>query len=76
VQEAAVAPARAAAALALLEHDDVELRLALFQGKCRPEAGVAAADDRDVRVDVTVELRRGLAAEAGGQRLLEPPDPI
>jgi hypothetical protein len=74
VNEAAVPPTRAAAALLRLEQDDVEPRLAVPQCKRRPEARVAAADDRDVCLRVTLERRRGLAAEASGERFLEPPD--
>jgi hypothetical protein len=74
VAEAAVAPARPAAALVGLEHDHVEARLPLLQRERGPETRVATADDRDVGVGVTRERRRGLAAETGGQRLLEPPD--
>jgi len=74
VTEAAVAPARAAAALVCLEDDDVEPGLAFLQRERGPEPCVAAADDRDVGLGVTLERRRRLAAEAGGQRLFEPPD--
>jgi hypothetical protein len=74
VAEAAVAPARAAAALVRLEDDNVEVGVALPQRKRGPEAGVAAPDDRDVGVGVTFERRRGIAAEAGSERLLEPPN--
>src|SRR6185503_18567212 len=73
VAEPAVAPARPAAALVGLEHDHVERRLALLQRERGPEAGVAAADNRDVGVGVTRERRRRLAAEAGLERLLDPP---
>jgi len=73
VDESAVAAARAAPTLAGLEQDDVERRLALLQGKRRPEPGVAAADDRDVGVGVAVERRRRPSAEPGGERLLDPP---
>jgi hypothetical protein len=74
VAEAAVAPARAVAALVRLEDDDVEAGLAFLQCERRPETRVAAADDRDVGLGVTLERRRRLAAEAGGQRLFEPPN--
>jgi len=70
VDEAAVAAARAEPALVRLEKDDVETRVALLQREGRPEAGVAAPDDRDVGLGVTLERRRGLY----GIRLLEPPD--
>jgi len=71
VDEAAVAAARAEPALLGLEKDDVEARLALLQRERGPEAGVAAADDRDVGLGVTVERRRGL--DRIGR--VEPPDP-
>jgi hypothetical protein len=74
VKEAAVPPARPAAALVRLEHDDVERRIALLQRERRPEPRVAAADDRDVGFGVTVERRRRLAAEPRGERFLQPPD--
>src|SRR5207249_1316973 len=57
VEEAAVPPARPAAADALLEHRDAQGRVALEQGESGPEPGVAAADDRDVDVDVASERR-------------------
>jgi hypothetical protein len=75
VQEAAVPPARPAAALLGLEHEDVERRIALLQRERSPEARVAAADNRDVCAGVTLERRRRLRAEAGGERLVEPPNP-
>jgi hypothetical protein len=71
VDEAAVAAARAEPALLSLEEDDVEARLALLQRKRGPEAGVAAADDRDVGLGVTGERRRRL----DGIGRIEPPDP-
>jgi hypothetical protein len=71
VDEAAVAAARAEPALLGFEEDDVEARLALLQCKRGPEAGVAAADDRDVGLGVTVERRRRL----DGIGYVEPPDP-
>jgi hypothetical protein len=74
VAEAAVAPARAAAALVGLEDDDVEAGLALLQRERGPEARVAAADDRDVGLGITFEWRRRLAAEARGECFFEPPD--
>jgi hypothetical protein len=74
VAEAAVAPARAAAALVGLEHDDVEPGLAFLQRERGPESRVAATDDRDVGLGVTFERWRRLAAEASGQRLFEPPN--
>jgi len=74
VQEAAVPPARAAAALLGLEHDDVERRIALLQRERGPEPCVAAADDRDVGFGVTLEGRRRLPAEPGGERFFQPPD--
>jgi len=74
VAEAAVAPARAPPAVVGLEDDDVEPGLAFLQGERGPETRVAAADDRDVGLGVTFERRRRIAAEARGERLLEPPD--
>jgi hypothetical protein len=71
VDETAVAAARADPALLGLEENDVETGLALLQRKRGPEAGVAAADDRDVGLRVTVERRRGL----DGICRVEPPDP-
>jgi hypothetical protein len=70
VDEAAVAPARAAAAVLRFEQDDVEPGLALFQRQRGPEARVAAADDDDIGLGVPLERRRRLI-RAG---LLEPPD--
>jgi len=74
VQEAAVAPARPPAALLGLEHDHLERRIALPQGERGPEPGESAADDRDVGLDVTLERWRGVAAEACGAGLLQPPN--
>jgi hypothetical protein len=74
VAEAAVATARPAATLVGLEDDDVEPGLAFLQRERGPETRVAPADDRDVGLGVTFERRRRLAAEARGERLLEPPD--
>jgi len=74
VAEAAVAPARSPPAVVGLEDDDVEPGLAFLQGERGPETRVAAADDRDVGLGVTFERRRRIAAEARGERLLEPPD--
>jgi hypothetical protein len=74
VTEAAVAPARAAAALVGLQDDDVEPRLAFLQRERGPETRVAAADDRDVGLGLTLERRRRLPAEARGECLFEPPD--
>jgi hypothetical protein len=70
VDEAAVAAAGAEPALLRLEEDDVETRLALLQRERRPEAGVPAADDRDVGVGVTFQRRLRL----DGVCLGEPPD--
>jgi hypothetical protein len=70
VDEAAVAAARAPAALLRFEEDDVEPRVALLQGERGPEAGVAAADDGDVSLGVPLEWRRRLV----GACLVEPPD--
>ena len=68
--EAAVAPARAAAADVLLEHDDVAGRLALLDADRRPEAGVAAAHDRDVGAGGALERRGGGLVRR--ERLVEP----
>jgi hypothetical protein len=75
VQEAAVAPAGPAAALLGLEHHHAQPRLPLNKSQRRPEPRVATADDRDVGLDVTFQRRRGIAAEAGAKRLVQPPDP-
>ena len=74
VQEAAVPPARAAAALVGLEYDDVERRVALHQRERGPEARVATADNRDVGLSVALERRGRLRAEPGGERFLQPPN--
>ena len=52
VDEAAVAPARPAAADVLLEHDDPRVRRPLEDELGGPHAGVAAADDHDVGIGV------------------------
>jgi hypothetical protein len=70
VDEATVAAAGAEPALVGLEEDDVEARIALLQRERRPEAGVAAADDRDVGLGITLERRRRFDRA----RLVEPPD--
>ena len=69
-REAAVAAARAAAADVLLEHDDVARRLALLDADGRPEAGVAAAHDRDVGARSALERRGG--GLVGREGLVEP----
>jgi hypothetical protein len=74
VAEATVAPARAAATLVGLEDDDLQPGLSFLQRERGPEARVPPADDRDVGLGLTLERRRRLAAEARGERLLEPPD--
>jgi hypothetical protein len=60
VDEAAVSPARPEAALLCFEHDHRQVRVALLQGQRRPEPGVAAADDRDVGLELALERRRRL----------------
>jgi hypothetical protein len=74
VAEAAVAPTRPPPAVVGLDDDDVEPGLPFLQRERGPETRVATADDRDVGLGVTFERRRRLAAEARGERLLEPPD--
>ena len=69
-REAAVAAARAAAADVLLEHDDIARRLPLLDADRRPEAGVAAAHDRDVGARGALERRGG--GLVGRERLVEP----
>ena len=68
-REAAVAPARAAAADVLLEHDDIARGLALLDADGRPEAGVAAAHDGDVGARRAFEREGcGLAAARAPRR--------
>src|SRR5439155_23475685 len=75
MHEPAVAAARTSAALVRLEHDDAQVGVTLLQRERRPEARVAAADDRDVGLCVTVERRGRLrVTPLGGERLLQPPD--
>ena len=62
VHEPAVAPARPAAADVLLEQHDARARHPLGQEVGGPHAGVSAADDRDVGVDL---IRRARGAGAG-----------
>src|SRR4051812_34351877 len=69
-REAAVATAGAAAADVLLEDDDIARGLALLDADRRPEAGVAAAHDRDVGARGALERRCGGLVR--GQRLVEP----
>jgi hypothetical protein len=73
VAEAAVAAARAVAADLGLEQRDPELGRTLAQRERRPEAGVAAADDGDVRGRIPFEARRRRRIALRRQRLLEPP---
>src|SRR5581483_12423639 len=73
LDEAAVAAARPGAAERGLEHDDVRRRRTFEHAERRPQAGVAAADDRDVGPRVAVQHRRVDAAAFGRERLLEPP---
>src|SRR5581483_6959821 len=69
LEEAAVAPARAEAAELRLDEGHLERRAPLLQRQRRPQARVAAADDRHVGVDRPGErLPRWV-----GRRLLEPP---
>jgi hypothetical protein len=70
VDKAAVTAARAEPALLRLEEDDIEPRLALLQRERGPEACVAAADDRDVGLGVTLERRRRVDRVG----LVKPPD--
>src|SRR5439155_19962485 len=73
--EAAVAAAGPAAADVRLDDDDVAARLELLGPKRRPEPGVAAADDADVRG--LRPLKRGAGSRIlGGERLLEPERPV
>src|SRR5438034_33965 len=57
VDEAAVASARTRPTLLGLDENDAQRRLALLQSQGCPEAGEAAADDADVRLDGSVEQR-------------------
>jgi hypothetical protein len=75
VHEAAVPAARPPAAFVRLEHDDAQVRIALLQRERRPEARVAAADDRDVGIGIALQRRCRFRLTAfGGERLLEPPN--
>ena len=56
-EEAAVAPARPGAALRRLEDHHARVRLALEHLPRRPHAGVAAADDHDVGVELLGQRR-------------------
>ena len=69
LEEAAVPPARPVADVLGLEHDDAQRGIAAPQRQRRPEPGVAAADDRDVRLGVAGERRRLRI----GRSLVQPP---
>ena len=71
--EAAVAPARPAAADVLLEHDHLQVGLGLGQVVSGPQAGEAAADDDNVCVDVACQGRAGSRRPLGRQCLAQPP---
>ena len=73
MQEPTVSPARPAGADPLLEHRDAQGRLTFAQGERGPEPGVAAADDRDVDLDVARERRRLGRVTLPRERLLQPP---
>ena len=62
--EAAVATRCAEADAFAVEHDDV-LHAALDEAERRAQAGEAAADDADLRVDRAGQLRVGLAGNGG-----------
>ncbi len=73
MDEAAVATARTVAADLRLEERDLQVGLPFPQGKGRPEAGVAAANDRDVCDCVPRKRRRRRRTTFPGERVLEPP---
>ena len=62
LQEAAVSPARAGAAARRLEQRYGAVRLLLLGVQRRPQPGIAAADDAQVRVRDAVERRMRIAA--------------
>src|SRR5207253_3132 len=65
--EATVPPGRAGAADVLLDEDHPRRRLELPNPERGPEARVAAAEDRDVRLRAATERQRGaVRAERGG----------
>ena len=68
--EAAIPPARAAAADVLLQDHHLERGITLFQPDRRPKAGIAAAHDADIGLVLALEPGRGLPLL--GQNLLEP----
>src|SRR5262245_10675266 len=70
-RETSVSPGRAASADVLVEDDHVRGGLEVLDPKRRPKAGVAAADDADVRPRVLEELL-GTNAVLGAQRFLKP----
>ena len=74
--EPAVAPGRPRAAQVLLDHDDRGRGLELADPERRPEAGVAAAEDRHVEPGTTGERRRRdvgrQRVRLGGERLAQP----
>ncbi len=69
VEKAAVAPARSPAAAVALEQDHLLVR-SREQG--RPQAGEAAADDREVTARLALEWRQGI----GGVGRVEPEDAL
>ena len=74
VAEAAVAPARPAAADVLFEQHDVEPRIAFPQEPSGPHAGVAAPEDHDVGGRVGGQRRSlGSGELLAGERLAQPP---
>ena len=74
VQEAAVPPARPPADDLLLEHGDAQRRIALPERERRPEARVAAADDRDVDLGSPESGRRIVVADLGPPTSATRPD--
>jgi hypothetical protein len=69
VNEAAVTAARAGTTRCGLDERDLQRRLTLLERKCSPEPGEAAADDADVRLRVTRQMR----SSGFGTRFVQPP---
>ena len=66
----AVAPRCAESGDLLLQHHDPERGIALLQVPGGPQAGQAAADDRDVGIRVPGERRRAASSEPLGERVV------
>ena len=76
VDEPTVAAARSTAADVLLQDHHVDAGIELLQEPRGPHAGVAAAEDHDVRFGVGVERRARVAGELRArERFAQPPAP-